>query len=137
LIKYRYIIIITVALIVYSCVHKPDPPPKCVAGSGGSDMIVVFAKHGNTPIPNYFTHPDTAFIKFGTTISPGTNPENFDTFFVSEPGEDHIHCMGLKCGDYFIYRTAWDSVENIRRYGVYGISVSETSGEEIITVPVN
>jgi hypothetical protein len=118
-------------------VHKPDPPPKCVAGSGGGDMIVIFARHGNTPIPNYFTHPDTAFVKFGTTISPGTDPENFDTLFLSEPGEDHIHCMGLKCGDYFIYRTAWDSVENVRRYGVYGISVSETSGEEIITVPVN
>ena len=137
MIKYRFITIITFVLIACSCKHKPDAPPLCVAGSGGSVMIIVFAQHGNTSIPNYFTHLDTAFVKFGTTSSPGTNPENYDTFFVSEPGEDHIHCMGLKCGDYFIYRTAWDSLENVRRYGGYGISFSDTSGAKEIFVLVN
>jgi hypothetical protein len=135
--KCTSITFITVVLIVNACRHKPDMLPPCVAGSGGSVMIVVYARYGNTPIPNYFTHLDIAFVKFGTTSSPGTNPVNYDIYFVSQPGEDHIHCMGLKCGDYYIYRTAWDSVANVRRYGGYGISFSETSGEKDITVSVN
>ena len=82
-------------------------------------------------------HLDTAFIKFGTLSSPGTNPKNYDTYFVGEPGEDHIHCFGLKCGNYFIYRTAWDSVSNVRRYGGYGTSISDTEGGKSIIVTVN
>ncbi len=129
--------IITVVIILNSCKHKVDAPPACVAGSGGSVTIVVYANHGGTSIPNYFTHLDTAFVKFGTTSSPGTNPVNYNTYYVSDPGEDHIHCKGLKCGDYYIYRTAWDSIANVSRYGGYGISFSETSGDKDINVVVN
>jgi hypothetical protein len=129
--------IIAVVLIVNACKHKPDISPPCVAGSGGTLTIVAYAKHGSISIPNYYTHLDTAFVKFGNTSSPGTNPANYNTYYVGEPGEDHIHCYGLKCGDYYIYRTAWDSVENVSRYGGYGISISEISGDQTITVDVN
>jgi hypothetical protein len=135
--KYKCITIITVVLILNACKHKPDISPLCVAGSGGSVTIVAYAKHGSISIPNYYTHLDTAFVKFGTTISPGTDPANYNIYYVGEPGEDHIHCYGLKCGDYYIYRTAWDSIENIRRYGGYGISILQTSEEQDITVDVN
>ena len=135
--RWTSITFIIVVLIANACKHKPDMLSECVAGSGGSVTIVVYARHGSTPITNYFTHLDTAFVKFGTTSSPGTNPVNYDTYYVSEPGEDHIHCMGLKCGDYYIYRTAWDSVENVRRYGGYGISISDTIGAQSIIVAVN
>ena len=135
--KYSYIPIIAFLLIVNACKHSPEALPTCVAGSGGDATIVVYAEHGGNAIPNYYTHLDTAFVKFGTRISPGTNPTNYDTYYVSEPGEDHIHCMGLKCGDYFVYRTAWDSIANVTRYGGYGISFSETNGEKAIHVAVN
>jgi hypothetical protein len=128
--------ILSIALIVSDCKHKPDIPP-CVAGSGGSLTIIAYAKHGSISIPNYYTHPDTAFVKFGTRTFPGNNPGNYDTYFLSVPGEDHIHCFGLTCGDYFIYRTAWDSVENVIRYGGDGISLSGTSGEVALIVAVN
>jgi hypothetical protein len=129
--------IITVVLILNACKHKADAPPACIAGSGGRVTIVAYADHGGTSLPNYFTHLDTAFIKFGTTQSPGTNPANYNTYYISDPGEDHIHCAGLKCGDYFIYRTAWDSIANVTRYGGYGISISDTSGDKLIHVVVN
>jgi hypothetical protein len=135
--KFAPISFIIVVLIVLACKHKPDLGPPCLAGSGGSVTIVVYAKNGSTSIPNYYTHLDTTYVKFGTTSSPGTKPENYNTYFVGEPGEDHIHCYGLKCGDYYIYRTAWDSVENVRRFGSYGISISDTTVEVSIFVAVN
>ena len=135
--KIIYLIVIIPGLILNACKYKPDAPPACVAGTGGNVTLVVYADHGSTSIPNYYTHPDTAFIKFGSTTSPGTHPENYNFYYVSEPGEDHIHCFGLKCGDYFIYRTAWDSVANVIRYGGYGISFSETTGDKEIHVAVN
>lgn len=131
------LIIIAVVLIADACKKKQDDTPTCTAGSGGNVTFVVYAKHGSTSIPNYYTHLDTAFVRYGTTSSPGTNPSNYNTYFVSEPGEDHIHCTGMKCGDYFIYRTAWDSVTNTRRYGGQGISFSETSGEKDLIISVN
>lgn len=123
--------------MVIACKHKEESPPACVAGSGGGVTIVVFAEHAGVSLQNYYTHSDTAFVKFGTTTSPGINPSAYNTYFVSEAGEDHIHCMGLKCGDYFVYRTAWDSVAGVTRYGGYGISFADTSGDKIIHVVVN
>jgi hypothetical protein len=134
--KSTFIVIITVVLVVNACMHKPDIPP-CVAGTGGNLSIVAYAAHGNISIPNFYTHLDTAFVKFGILSSPGTNPINYDTYYVGDPGEDHIHCYGLKCGDYFIYRTAWDSVANVRRYGGYGINISDADGGKSIIVSVN
>jgi len=124
-------------LCLCACQHKAEAPPACIAGTGGGVTIVVYADHQGTSLPNYYTHLDTAYIKFGTTSSPGIHPADYSIFFVSEPGEDHIHCMGLKCGDYFIYRTAWDSVANITRYGGYGISFADTSGDKLVHVSVN
>ena len=134
--KYKIINIIILVLIINACVHKPDIV-QCIAGPGGNSSIVAYAAHGNIPIPNYYTHLDTAFVKFGTLSSPGTKPENYDTYYVSDPGEDHIHCYGLKCGNYFIYRTAWDSVSNVSLYGGYGTSISDPEGGKSIIVAVN
>jgi hypothetical protein len=130
-------VLMVLVLMVNACRHKEETPPVCIAGTGGNVTIVVYADHLGMPLLNFYSHPDTAFIRFGITVSPGTKPGDFSTYFVSEPGEDHIHCPGLKCGDYFIYRTAWDSVAGITRYGGYGISFSDTSGDKMIHVAVN
>ena len=135
--KNIYLIVIITGLILHGCKHNPEAPPSYVAGTGGDVVIVVYAEHENTPIPNYYTHPDTAFVKFGSTTSPGIHPGNYNYYYISEPGEDHIHCPGLKCGDYYIYRTALDSAANVTRYGGYGISFSETAGDKEIHIPVN
>jgi hypothetical protein len=122
--------------IVSSCMHKPDLV-QCVAGTGGTLSIVVYASHGNTSITNYRTHLDTAFVKFGTLISPGTKQVDYDTFYIGEPGEDHIHCYGLKCGNYYIYRTAWDSVANVSRYGGFGVNITDIEGGKSVIAAVN
>ncbi|MCX6248013.1 MAG: hypothetical protein NTW10_09785 [Bacteroidetes bacterium] len=133
-----YAVLIALFLFLCGCKHKTeDSLPSCIAGTGGNLTLVVFAYHNGISIPNYYTHPDTAFIRFGTTISPGINSAAYSTFFVSAPGDDHIHCPGLRCGDYFIYRTAWDSVAGTTRYGGYGISIADTSGDKIINIAVN
>jgi hypothetical protein len=129
--------IIAVFLMLNACKHKPDFGSLCIAGSGGSFSIVVYARHESIPIPNYYTHLDTAFVKFGTLNSPGISPADYDTYYVGEPGEDHIHCYGLKCGDYYIFRTAWDSVENVRRYGGTGISATDSVGGLSFIMEVN
>lgn len=133
--KYRLFCGIALLALMASCSKKSDT--QCVAGTGGKVAVVVFAKHNGVLIPNYESHPDTAFVKFNTTSSPGTNPSNYDTYFVGEGGEDHIHCEELKCGSYYIYRTAFDSVTNTRYTGGIGITVTQTSGEVDTTVVVN
>jgi len=129
--------IIAAILAVTCCKHSPEPAPACIAGSGGEVMIVTYATFNGITIPNYTTHPDTAFVKFGTTLYPGPAPSNYNVVFIGEPGEDHIHIAGLKCGDYYIYRTAWDSIANVSRYGGYGISFSDTTGMKTVTIIVN
>ena len=138
--KIKLLFAITLILVIpftNACKHKEDVSRKCIAGSGGHNTVVVYAYHVSAPLLNYFTHPDTAFVKFGSTGSPGIHPSDYDTFFVSEPGEDHIHCMGLKCGNYFIYRTAWDSIANITRYGGSGISLADTNAITDLHIAVN
>jgi hypothetical protein len=130
------LLIVSIALLIVACKREQDAPI-CVAGSGGNVTIVVYANHGNTAIPNYATHGDTAFVKYGATVIPGTGPANYDTFFIGEPGEDHIHCENLKCGNYYVYRTVWDSVANVSRYGGSAIHIFETNGEKDIIISVN
>jgi hypothetical protein len=139
MIKATTILIVAAALVfvITGCEHKAGEANNCIAGPGGSTMVVVYAKHDTTDLPNYYTHPDTAYVKYGTIVSPGTSSADFDTCFIGEPGEDHIHCMGMKCGDYYIYRTAWDSVAQLTRYGGYGISFTDTSGVKEIVIAVN
>jgi hypothetical protein len=125
-------------LVSSACKHDPTKPDSsCIAGHGGRVTIVVYANYGTTPLLNSVTHPDTAFIKFGTSEFPGKEPSFYDTAFIGEPGEDHIHCMGLKCGSYYIFRSAWDSAANISRYGGSGISFSDISGVKNLLIHVN
>ncbi len=120
-----------------TCKKESPAPPPCIAGTGGFVQVVVFANHGSTPMYNYLSHPDTVFIKFNTLTSPGTSPSNYDTYFVSDFSmRNHIHCTGLKCGDYYFYRTAFDSIHNTRYYGGFALIVSPATHEIDTTVAV-
>lgn len=126
------------AVTVTSC-NKKDDNPTCTAGSGGNVSIVVFAKHAGNTIINTEQHPDTAYVKYGATTSPGTNPALYDTYYVSEEGEDHIHLTNLKCGNYYVYRTAFDSTTTpgTRYTGGTAVSFTKTSGEVDVDIDVN
>jgi hypothetical protein len=127
------ILIIAILLVTFTnCKKKTVNVPACTAGSGGSMSIATFAIHNGDTLLNYEIHPDTAFIKFSAYTSPGTSPSNYDTYFVSEAGEDHIHSNNLRCGDYFIYRTAYDSVANKVYHGTATVSLLSTdTGKDI------
>lgn len=125
---------------VFSC-RKDDTDDnsktQCVAGTGGTISVAVFAVHSGDTLLNYESHPDTTFIKFNTTSSAGTSPSNYDTYFVSEAGEDHIHCSHLKCGSYYFYRTAFDSVNNARYTAGFPVTLASDSGNIDTFVNVN
>ncbi|WP_276133965.1 hypothetical protein [Polluticoccus soli] len=127
------LVAITALIFSSSCDKKDD----CVAGKGGDMSIVVFAVHNGDTLLNYAGHPDTAFVKYNTATSPGTNPSNFDSYVVSEAGEDHIHLEDLKCGDYFVYRTAFDSAANKVYTGSMAVILPENGTEKDIYINVN
>ena len=128
--------ILATLIILSACKHKAEIAPGCIAGPGGKMAVILFAVHDSTFLLNFPGHPDTAFVKFGTTSSPGTHPKDYDSFFIGDPGEDHIHCIGLKCGEYYFYRTAWDSAAHVSRYGGYGLILPDSAGFRLINVTV-
>lgn len=109
----------------------------CDGGTDGDVNIVTFAVHNGDTLRNYAAHPDTAFVKFNAISSPGTSPSNFDTYFVGDAGEDHIHIEDLECGNYFIYRTAFDSVANKTYTGSTYVNVPEKAPDAVLYINVN
>ena len=93
-------------------------------GLGGEATIVVFMKHHGNIIKNHVKYPDTVFIKFSATELPGTTPDKFDTYFVGEEGEDHIHCKGLRAGKYYMYGVGMDSTGPYRVKGGAAIKIA-------------
>lgn len=61
---------------------------------------------------------------------------DYDLVVAGEAREDHIHLENLKCGDYFIFMTGWDTSSNERVSGGIPYSISETSGEIDLEIPV-
>jgi hypothetical protein len=115
-----------------SCDKKED----CVAGTGGNVTIAAFPKHHGEVIYSQANYPDTAYLKFNTQDFPGESPLDYDLVVVAEEGEDHVHISGLKCGEYYIYMTGWDTSINQRVKGGIPYSFEQTSGEIDLTVPV-
>jgi hypothetical protein len=101
-------------------------------GFGGNVTLVVRAEHHGVIIPNHVGYPDSVFIKYDAISSPSV----FDTIFVGEAGEDHVHIEGIKPGRYYIRATAFDSTANERVFGGIAYSLTQTSGEIDLDVPV-
>lgn len=124
------------ALMSTSCKKKDD----CDAGTGGNVTVVAYLKHHTRLIANQPGHPDTVFVKFNTQDSPGSNPSSYDTYFVGEEGEDHVHLEGLQCGDYYFYATGLDTtldtIANPHVAGGTPFSFDNTSGELELDIAV-
>jgi hypothetical protein len=106
------------------------------AGTGGEATIVAFPKHHGMSIGFDTTYVDSAFIKFNTQNFPGTDPANYDLIIAGEPGETHVHLEGLKRGNYYIYMTGWDTTISQRVTGGIPYTLTITSGEVDLNVPV-
>jgi len=133
ILKYSVFVLILSSLNLLNASCKK----KCSAGTGGGLTIVAFPQHHGRSIPNQTGYPDTVFLKFNTQNSPGSNPSNYDKYFVGEPGEDHVHLTGLQCGDYYLYAVGKDTMLMLRVVGGIPYSTSQTSGEIDLNVPVS
>ncbi len=125
-------IICASALLLQSCGDETN----CTAGLGGNLTVAAQLKHHTLVIENHAGYPDTVFVKFNTQDLPGTSPADYDTFFVGEAGEDHVHMAGLKCGDYFLYAAGFDSTINERVTGGIPFSTAQEDGEVSQVIPV-
>src|ERR1051326_3178939 len=85
-------------------------------GTGGDATLVVFIQHHGRTIPNDSAYPDTVYVKFNAKEAP-KSLSDYDTKFVGEPGEDHVHCEGLKWGDYYLFGAGWDTLGTYRVTG--------------------
>ncbi|MEP7263797.1 MAG: hypothetical protein ABI772_04840 [Bacteroidota bacterium] len=106
------------------------------AGTGGSTTIVAMPQHHGVPIVSKISYPDTAYVKFNAEGSPGINASAYDLILPGEEGEDHVHIEGLKPGKYFILMTGYDSTINQRVIGGIPYTLTQTSGEVDLPIPV-
>lgn len=132
-IKNSALLLTVIATLIFTgCNDKND----CKAGTGGNVTLVAKPQHHGATILSTTAHPDTAYLKFDTQEFPGSNPADYDLVVVGEDGEDHVHIEGLKCGDYYIYMTGFDTTISQRVAGGIPYSFSNESGEVVVTVPV-
>jgi hypothetical protein len=122
-------LLLVIPLAVFSCTKE---------GTGGDATLVVFLKHHTKVIPNHTSYPDTVFVKFNTKELPGTKPSDFDTYFIGEAGEDHVHCEGLKAGDYYLYGAGFDATISQRVTGGIPVKIKhkERKEETDVDLPV-
>lgn len=108
------------------------------AGTDGDAILVVFAKHHGTIIPNQALYLDTVYVKFNTQDLPADPTHDYDAIFVGEAGEDHVHMEGLHTGKYFLFVTGWDTSINARVFGGIAVKIKwkDRKKEIDIDVPV-
>ena len=124
------------AITSFFACKKKETQATCIAGMGGNVTIVAFPQHHGNPILNRGTYLDSAFVKFNTKDFPGNKLSNYDTVFVGEAGEDHVHLRNLTCGSYYIWMTGFDTTSNQRVTGGLPYEFSKTSGEIELIVAV-
>lgn len=122
------------ALVAGAAACNRSDDSGCVAGTGGDLTLVVFPQHHGKPIPNKANYLDTVFVKFNTQDAPSDGV--YDKYFVGEAGEDHIHLTGLKCGNYYLFGTGYDTTINQRVKGGIPYTTEQSSGEVDLNLPV-
>jgi len=120
----------------YDSDAKEDDGSCEYAGTGGNTTIVAKPEHHGDPIISKIGWVDSAFVKFNTNDSPGSAPSAYDLVVAGEEGEDHVHIENMKPGKYYIYMTGFDSTIVQRVSGGIPITITQTSGEVDVVVPV-
>ena len=105
----------------------------CKPGAGGDATLVAFPQHHGKEIKGA-----TIYVKYNAKDFPGTDLSKYDTKFIGESNEEHIHCKGLKCGKYYLYAVGFDSTKMQAVSGGIAIKVKykERKQEIDINVPV-
>ncbi len=130
--KYILALIISGTFFLNTSCKKDN---KCEAGSGGSLVLVTQLKHHGTVIVNDSLRPDTVWIKYNVQDWSGA-PAGSDAVFIGEYPEDHVHISGLKCGDYYLYASGWDTSIGEIVTGGRAFSTEDESGELHVDIAV-
>jgi hypothetical protein len=123
--------------VSYSSDAEEDDGSCQYGGTGGNTVIVAKPQHHGVPIISKTGYVDSAFVKFNTQESPGTNPSAYDLVIAGEEGEDHVHIPNMKPGKYYIFMTGFDSTIVQRVSGGIPVSITQSSGEADVPVPVS
>ena len=123
--KIKNLFLILSVMFITSCAKE---------GLGGDATLVVFLKHHGSIIKNHVGYPDTVFVKYNSKESPGITAANYDTYFIGEEGEDHVHCHNLKWGNYFIYGVGIDSAGPYAVMGGMAVKIKRSERKEEIDI---
>lgn len=120
-------------LSIFSCRKEG-----CEAGTGGEVTLKIMPEHHGVAIYNSQNYRDTVYVKFNATDFPGPDRSNFDLIMWGNANENFVKVSGLKCGQYYIMVSGFDTSAqwNIRVVGGIPLNFSESSGEKAVTVPV-
>jgi len=128
-------IVFFASIMWFSCTQEKEDI--CIAGSGGDVNLVLFPQHHGEAIPGMLGYVDSAFIKFNTRDFPGENPSKYDLVLTGDVGSDSVLVQGLKCGDYFLFMTGFDTSIAERVKGGIPYTIQEgASGMKNVLVPV-
>lgn len=130
--KKSILVLSLLALLGSSCKRKEI----CVGGLGGDLTLVLFPQHHGKAIYSQDTVRDTAFVKFNTQDAPAVGVP-YDLIVYGVAGENHVNVHNLKCGDYYVYMTGYDSSIQQRVKGAIPVSTSQKTGELDVVVPVS
>ena len=123
--------------ISYDSEAEEDDGSCQYGGTGGNTTIVAKPQHHGTPIISKIGYVDSAFVKFNTQNSPGSSASAYDLVIAGTEGEDHVHIENMKPGKYYIYMTGFDSTIFQRVSGGIPVSITQSSGEVDVVVPVS
>lgn len=123
-------------LIVTNCKKENKEENSCEAGIGGQVELVLFPQHHGRSILGQPDYLDSAFIKFNTQEFPGENPSLYDLVVAGRPPSDSVQVFNMKCGNYFIFMTGFDTLINQRVKGGVPVVVTDTAGRAPELIPV-
>ena len=85
-------------------------------------------------VKSYLGNIDTVYVKYNAKEFPGTDPIVYDVFFVGDIGHEYINCNKLKCGNYYLYAVAIDSVTSHRVSGGVPIQIKYSERKKSINI---
>jgi hypothetical protein len=128
-----FLLLFTITAGLISCDKDDDPatPVTYEPGLGGMGEISLYVRHNDTLVPGA-----RVYIKFGADSFPGTDTTLYDLSKIcgtTGHGLGHSHIDELHAGAYYIFVTAFDSVNAVTLSGDKGARLeSEDDHEELI-----
>lgn len=118
--------------ISYDSEAEEDDGSCIYAGQGGNVTLKIYPEHHEVPIPSQPNYRDTVFIKYNSVTAPSA----FDAYFLGDSGSTFVAIPRLKPGYYYVRATGYDTAISMRVFGGLAITITQSSGEMSVKVPV-